>query len=46
MAAWRADGRLTCREDIVEGGIDAFPETLLRLFSGDNFGKLMIKIAD
>ena len=45
MAAWRAAGRLTCREDIVEGGIEKFPETLLRLFSGDNLGKLMIKLA-
>ena len=44
MAAWRADGSLKCREDIVEGGIEKFPDTLLRLFSGDNFGKLMIKL--
>ena len=45
LAAWRAEGRLECREDIVEGGIAVFPQTLLRLFSGDNFGKLMIKVA-
>ncbi len=46
LAAWRADGRLKCRDDIVEGGIKVFPQTLLRLFRGDNFGKLMIKIGD
>jgi NADPH-dependent curcumin reductase CurA len=42
MAAWLADGRLKSREDIVDG-IETFPETLLKLFSGENFGKLMIK---
>jgi NADPH-dependent curcumin reductase CurA len=46
LAAWRAEGRLNCREDIVEGGIAKFPETLLRLFRGDNFGKLMIEVAE
>jgi len=46
MATWRSEGRLKCPDDIVEGGIKAFPETLLRLFSGDNLGKLMIKVAD
>lgn len=45
LAAWRADGRIRIRDDIVEGGIARFPETLLRLFRGDNFGKLMIKVA-
>jgi NADPH-dependent curcumin reductase CurA len=42
MAAWLSEGRLKSREDIVEG-IETFPETLLKLFSGENFGKLMIK---
>jgi NADPH-dependent curcumin reductase CurA len=46
LAAWRAEGKIKARDDIVEGGVQAFPETLLRLFSGDNFGKLMIKVAD
>jgi NADPH-dependent curcumin reductase CurA len=45
LAAWRAEGKLNCPDDIVEGGLKAFPDTLLRLFSGDNFGKLMIKVA-
>ncbi|MGW0658296.1 NADP-dependent oxidoreductase [Streptodolium elevatio] len=45
MAGWLADGSLRSREDVVEGGIEAFPETLLRLFSGDNIGKLVLKIA-
>jgi NADPH-dependent curcumin reductase len=36
---------LKSREDIVEG-LETFPETLLKLFSGENFGKLVLKIAD
>jgi NADPH-dependent curcumin reductase CurA len=46
LARWRAEGRLKCPDDIVEGGVAVFPDTLLRLFTGDNFGKLMIKVAD
>ncbi len=42
MATWLGEGRLKSREDIVDG-IETFPETLLKLFSGENFGKLMIK---
>jgi hypothetical protein len=42
MAAWLREGKLKSREDIVEG-IETFPETLLKLFNGENFGKLMIK---
>ena len=46
LAAWRADGRISVPDDIVEGGVQAFPDTLLRLFRGENLGKLMIRIAD
>ena len=45
LAGWLASGRLKTREDIVDG-LDTFPETLLRLFSGENFGKLVIRVAD
>jgi hypothetical protein len=45
LAAWRADGRISVPDDIVEGGVQAFPDALLRLFRGDNLGKLMIKVA-
>ena len=43
MAAWMAAGKLKSREDIVEG-LATFPETLLRLFKGENSGKLMLKV--
>jgi NADPH-dependent curcumin reductase CurA len=42
LAGWVASGKLKSKEDIVDG-IETFPETLLKLFSGENFGKLMIK---
>ena len=45
IAAWIAAGKLKSREDVVEG-LETFPETLLKLFSGENFGKLVLKIAD
>ncbi len=46
MAGWLRDGRLQSREDVVRGSVDDFPETLLRLFRGDNTGKLVLQIAD
>jgi NADPH-dependent curcumin reductase CurA len=42
MAGWMAAGKLAHKEDVVSGGIDAFPETLLMLFKGENFGKLVL----
>jgi len=45
MAGWYSAGKLKSREDIAEG-FENFPETLLRLFSGDNFGKQVLKVAD
>ena len=44
MAQWIAQGKLVAKEDVVAGGIDAFPETLLRLFKGENFGKLVLAL--
>lgn len=43
MAGWMAAGKLKSKEDIVKG-LETFPETLLKLFSGENFGKLMIEV--
>ena len=45
MAGWMAAGRLKSREDIVEG-LENFPDAFLKLFTGENFGKLEIKVAD
>ncbi|MEW6703234.1 MAG: NADP-dependent oxidoreductase [Pseudomonadota bacterium] len=46
MAGYLKDGRMKSKEDIVRSGIDAFPDSLLRLFSGDNFGKLVLQLAE
>ena len=45
MAGWMREGRLKHREHIVEG-LETFPERLLMLFRGENFGKLVLKVAD
>ncbi len=45
MAGWIAAGQLKTREDIVHG-IETFPDTLLKLFRGENTGKLVLKVAD
>jgi NADPH-dependent curcumin reductase len=46
MAGYLKDGRMKSREDVASGGIKAFPETLNKLFSGENFGKLVLKVAE
>ncbi|MBC8023727.1 MAG: NADP-dependent oxidoreductase [Burkholderiales bacterium] len=44
MAQWMAQGKLKAKEDVVSGGIDAFPEVLLKLFRGENTGKLVLTL--
>ena len=43
MAGYLKDGRMKSKEDVVHG-IDTFPETLLKLFNGENFGKLVLQV--
>jgi NADPH-dependent curcumin reductase CurA len=43
MAGWFAEGKLGSREDVAEG-LENFPDTLLRLFRGENTGKLVLKL--
>jgi NADPH-dependent curcumin reductase CurA len=45
LAACLKDGRIKSREDVVDGGVDAFPAALLKLFNGENFGKLVLQVA-
>jgi NADPH-dependent curcumin reductase CurA len=45
IAQWMAEGRLHSREDLVEGGVAKFPEALNLLFSGGNFGKLVLRVS-
>jgi NADPH-dependent curcumin reductase len=44
MAGYLKDGKMKSKEDIVVG-IETFPETLLKLFNGENFGKLVLQVA-
>jgi NADPH-dependent curcumin reductase CurA len=44
MSAWYAEGRVRGREEVVEGGVESFPEVLLRLFRGENTGKLVLQV--
>jgi hypothetical protein len=43
MGKWAADGKLVMREDVREGGIDAFVDVLNLLYTGGNNGKLVLK---
>ena len=45
MGAWLAEGKLKGKEDIYEG-IENFPQTFQRLFSGDKLGKLVLKVIE
>ncbi len=43
ITSWIREGKVTYREDIQEG-FDNIPATLLRLFTGENFGKQLLKL--
>ena len=45
LAKWIKDGSFKSREDVVDG-LEHFPDALLMLFEGKNFGKLVLKVAD
>jgi NADPH-dependent curcumin reductase CurA len=45
MGGWLKEGKLKSREDIVQG-LDTFPETLVKLFKGENDGKLVLQVGD
>jgi len=44
MAGWIAEGKLKAKEDVVPGGIAAFHDTLQKLFTGGNTGKLVLQV--
>ena len=43
IAGWMMEGRIKHREHVVEG-LEKFPEHLMMLFRGENFGKLVLKV--
>jgi NADPH-dependent curcumin reductase len=44
MGTWLAAGKLKSIEDVAAGGLEQFPDTLLRLFKGENTGKLVLEV--
>src|SRR6185436_19145828 len=45
LAGWLREGRLISHEQIVAGGVRAFPDALLKLYAGENLGKLILAVA-
>ena len=44
MSGYLKTGTMKSKEDVVQG-IENFPEALLKLFNGENFGKLVLQVA-
>ena len=45
ISGWAKDGLIRHREDILEG-IDSMPEAFLRLLTGANFGKQLVRVSE
>ncbi len=45
LASWLADGRLRHKEDVLDGLANA-PAAFLRLLTGENFGKQLVRVGD
>jgi len=45
MGQWVSEGKMTWKETVMEG-IENAPTAFLALFSGDNFGKMLVKLGD
>jgi NADPH-dependent curcumin reductase CurA len=44
LGRWLAEGKLVMREDVREGGVDAFADVLNLLYTGGNRGKLVLEV--
>jgi NADPH-dependent curcumin reductase len=44
LAGYLKEGRMKSKEDVVKG-LETFPEALTKLFTGENFGKLVLQVA-
>lgn len=45
LARWLNEGKVKYREDVVQG-LENAPGAFVGLFRGENFGKLVVKVAD
>ena len=44
MAGWMKEGRLRCRENIIDGTIADYPSVLHRLYQGESIGKTVMRV--
>jgi len=44
LGTWHQEGKLKIREDVRDGGLDAFVDVLNLLYSGGNLGKLVLRV--
>jgi hypothetical protein len=45
LGRWQREGKLVQKEDVAVG-LEHAPQAFMRLFTGENFGKQLVKIAD
>ncbi|MDP7532982.1 MAG: NADP-dependent oxidoreductase, partial [SAR202 cluster bacterium] len=45
MSKWMATGQLRYREDVVDG-LEKAPGALIGMMTGENFGKLLVKVSE
>jgi hypothetical protein len=45
MSKWLAEGRIINKIDLAEG-LENAPKTIIRLFTGANFGKQLLKLGN
>ena len=45
ISGWVREGKITYKEDIQEG-LENAPSTLVRLYTGENVGKQLLKISE
>jgi NADPH-dependent curcumin reductase CurA len=45
MGIWVRDGKIKYREEVLDG-LERAPNGLMGMLRGDNFGKLIVKVAD
>ena len=43
MITWLKEGKIKTREEVV-AGIDKAPDALVRMWKGEKFGKMVIKV--
>ena len=44
LVQWYREGKFKFRQDVRGGGIEAYPDVLNLLFTGDNIGKLVLRV--